>query len=228
MGFMKAQITGPSYWWEIDTRAEGTICIPEDLVGKENITIESFKDYVGTTDSDDINDWELKFGYGARLSAPGYMDCTEWCVFDSEEEAKDYLVDLYELCPICLGDNWVGSDEEGAGCRECISQLTSEEFQDAMDGVVGDMSPHQIMAIPGVHEIVSEDLNNIILQEAYDKKVTDYITRRGPCGTCKNCLELQKVRVRILACTNPPFSHADDDIVDVWNTELKRLKCLKL
>ena len=30
-------------------------------------------------------------GYGARFSAPGYMDCTEWCVFKTLKEAKDYL-----------------------------------------------------------------------------------------------------------------------------------------
>ncbi len=47
------------------------------------------------------------------------------------------------------------------------------------------------------------------------------------CGRCKNCLDLQKVKKRVLACANPPFSHADDDVVDVWNAELERLKCLK-
>ena len=45
--------------------------------------------------------WENIQGYGARLSAPGYMDCTEWCVFDSVEEAEEYLTETY-------------GDEEGA------------------------------------------------------------------------------------------------------------------
>ena len=34
-------------------------------------------------------------GYGARLSAPGYMDCTDWVVFDTEQEAIDYLAETY-------------------------------------------------------------------------------------------------------------------------------------
>jgi len=34
-------------------------------------------------------------GWGARLSAPGYMDCTEWVVFDSEQEARDYLKETF-------------------------------------------------------------------------------------------------------------------------------------
>ena len=30
------------------------------------------------------------------MSAPGYMDCTEWAVFDTEDEALAYLEDMYE------------------------------------------------------------------------------------------------------------------------------------
>jgi len=33
-------------------------------------------------------------GYGARFSAPGlYLDCTDWVVFDTEEEARKYLAE---------------------------------------------------------------------------------------------------------------------------------------
>ena len=34
-------------------------------------------------------------GWAARLSAPGYMDCTEWALFDSEQDAIDELEQLY-------------------------------------------------------------------------------------------------------------------------------------
>jgi len=40
-------------------------------------------------------EWENVQGYGARLSAPGYLDCTEWTVFDSEQDAEDYLEEMY-------------------------------------------------------------------------------------------------------------------------------------
>lgn len=33
--------------------------------------------------------------YGARLSAPGYLDCTEWTVHSSAAEAKEYLEEVY-------------------------------------------------------------------------------------------------------------------------------------
>src|SRR5262245_11562047 len=32
-------------------------------------------------------------GHGVRLSAPGYLDCTEWVVFESEGEALAYLAE---------------------------------------------------------------------------------------------------------------------------------------
>ena len=38
---------------------------------------------------------ECKEGWGARLSAPGYMDCTEWAVYDTEEEARAELEEMY-------------------------------------------------------------------------------------------------------------------------------------
>ena len=38
-------------------------------------------------------EWENITGYGARLSAPGYLDCTPWEVFESEQEALDYLAE---------------------------------------------------------------------------------------------------------------------------------------
>ena len=34
---------------------------------------------------------------GARLSAPGYMDRTEWLVADTEEEAMEELRELYQF-----------------------------------------------------------------------------------------------------------------------------------
>lgn len=43
------------------------------------------------------SDYEVteSWGYGARLSAPGYSDCTDWEVFDSVKEAADYLLNTY-------------------------------------------------------------------------------------------------------------------------------------
>jgi hypothetical protein len=55
------------------------------------------------------------------------------------------------------------------------------------------------------------------------------------CGQCKNCRDLERVKSRVLACcapvkngVYPSQSHADDDVVKVWNDELKRLPCLAM
>ena len=31
----------------------------------------------------------------ARLSAPGYMDCTDWAAFGTRKEAEEYLIEYY-------------------------------------------------------------------------------------------------------------------------------------
>ena len=48
------------------------------------------------------------------------------------------------------------------------------------------------------------------------------------CGECDNCKKLERVKARVLACANPPFSHASDDLVDVWNRELGSLPCVRV
>lgn len=51
----------------------------------------------------EIRAWE---GWGARYSAPGYMDATDWVLGDSEEEAEEECRSLY------------GEEEEGEGAEE--------------------------------------------------------------------------------------------------------------
>ena len=40
--------------------------------------------------------FEVKQGFGARLSAPGYLDSTDWGFFGTYNEAKVYLEDLMD------------------------------------------------------------------------------------------------------------------------------------
>lgn len=39
--------------------------------------------------------FELVEGWGARMSAPGYLDCTDWCVFPTREEAEEYIEEYF-------------------------------------------------------------------------------------------------------------------------------------
>jgi hypothetical protein len=104
--FMQRQLTGNENWLRVETRqgtefiriadtslfVRNSDCISQPLTDDEReATIDKIRDYVeGTPES-----WENIKGYGARLSAPGYLDCTEWTVFDTREEAEKYLDENY-------------------------------------------------------------------------------------------------------------------------------------
>lgn len=100
MGFMEPQVTHKQRWIRVET-SHGTEFLPTDLVGdlinsgyseeSDAIDRETLQQYCEGT----VESWESILGYGARLSAPGYLDCTEWAVFDTAEEAEDYLEEMY-------------------------------------------------------------------------------------------------------------------------------------
>jgi hypothetical protein len=83
---MEKQVTNNETWWAVET-TQGTMFLPTDLVRQEPVPEDAsaFQDYC----EGQVQSWELIQGYGARMSAPGYMDCTEWSVFGTREEAGD-------------------------------------------------------------------------------------------------------------------------------------------
>lgn len=102
MGFMAAQIEQGDYI-EIDGD-HGSTFIPADIVGAlpddSEARIAAVRDYYEGSTINEVT--EHKGKWGARLSADGYMDCTEWSVYDTEAEAKRALCEEHDLCPICL------------------------------------------------------------------------------------------------------------------------------
>lgn len=95
MSFMKPEIVFELF--EIFETKEGTVCLPEGVITLDEILKELGDDndpYHPFTieQAKELGLYELKEGWFARLSAPGYMDATDWSgPFDSEEEAKQYL-----------------------------------------------------------------------------------------------------------------------------------------
>ena len=101
MSFMQPQITDKQKWYIVDT-SEGTQCVPLlhcGYIGPHEIeecadngdTPDKLKDYIEGT----FFGAELVVGYGARLAAHGYIDQTEWTVFNTVAQAARYLLDLY-------------------------------------------------------------------------------------------------------------------------------------
>lgn len=88
-------------WWEVETNC-GTELVPAGLVSR--LAMESpddctpFRDYI---EGDPIGvEPEPVTGYFARLSAPGYLDATEWAgPFETLAEAREYIADTYDVDP---------------------------------------------------------------------------------------------------------------------------------
>lgn len=110
MAFMQPMIDGPI-----------TVVELENEFGE---TEYNYPDTYGETDLADNNLTvvaEHKEKFLAYLSAPGYMDRTDYTMVDSEEEGRQYLVDTYDLCKQCLGEqiDWV--------CHDCVKSIKGAE-----------------------------------------------------------------------------------------------------
>ena len=93
MAFMQKQVERFEAWM-VETSC-GTECVPSDLVG---LNTSNLRNYVEGTlpDDDDEIVAELVNGWFHRLSAPGYMDCTEWSgPYESEAAAMEALDEMY-------------------------------------------------------------------------------------------------------------------------------------
>ncbi|MGO8809196.1 MAG: hypothetical protein ACLQJF_07010 [Candidatus Sulfotelmatobacter sp.] len=104
--FMQRQVTDNENWLQVETR-QGTEfiriadtslfirnsdCPSQPLTEGEKLNaLRAIRQFV----EGEIESWENVKGYGARLSAPGYLDCTEWTVFDTEQEATEFLDEFY-------------------------------------------------------------------------------------------------------------------------------------
>ena len=110
MSFMQPEII-KQRWLMIDG-PNGTEYIPADLIGEphlggfseakraEFVKGDDYARYLFAQAEDyrenrSFYSCEFVDGFGARLSAPGYMDATDWAIFDTEAEAVKYLVDQH-------------------------------------------------------------------------------------------------------------------------------------
>lgn len=119
MPFMQKQITNEQDWYELDTN-EGTVYVPAEMVGDYNLDNEqeyyrAEKALETYCNADTIYTIQKVSGFGARLSASGYTDATEWSVHSSYEDADEYLNDLYELE---LEDEYGDDDEDKPEIRK--------------------------------------------------------------------------------------------------------------
>jgi hypothetical protein len=141
MGHMQIE-TRLTTWVEVDAYS-GTTFIPADVFSAdEGKAIHDFIDGESDELTEEVRDAldayvegggesvrsvSVRGGWGARLSAPGYLDCTEWSVFDTEEEARESVAEMY------------GEDEEDEEDEEeeddSPAMLTAKELAERPDPV---------------------------------------------------------------------------------------------
>jgi hypothetical protein len=93
MQFMKPEISQDDVW-QIETDDGSTEHVPFSVCPEG--TIDALTEYVDGTIDPDVPIERLRKRWIARMSAPGYMDCTDWTVHDSREDAEDYLIETYD------------------------------------------------------------------------------------------------------------------------------------
>lgn len=95
MSFMQKQIYQGGFF-EIDT-THGIEIVPSDIIGQTVSTdVSAFLDYLEGTPLNDDEVIEYQYGVLARMSAPGYLDCTCWSAHKTFEEANNFLNDMYD------------------------------------------------------------------------------------------------------------------------------------
>lgn len=94
MSFMQPQVYLGEYF-RVNTSA-GTEFVPCDIIGRTMaVHVEALANYLEGKPDDPEECCDVSTGWLARLSAPGYLDCTDWTAHKTEAEARAYLVEMY-------------------------------------------------------------------------------------------------------------------------------------
>lgn len=102
MAFMKPEYR-EGLWLEVLEADGGITYVPADLFTRIPDE-EALKPYVNgfsavLDEHDPTTLYNVVRGVGGRLSAPGYMDATDWFVVASKEQARNYLSETYDVNP---------------------------------------------------------------------------------------------------------------------------------
>ena len=110
MSFMQEEISIKQDGWQIETQDNGTCFLPCDVQSvpdwlARGVTVDQndalifdalvslISDYIPAHHIQSIE--AIKPRYFARMSAPGYLDCADWCAFNTIKEAREHLRDMY-------------------------------------------------------------------------------------------------------------------------------------
>jgi hypothetical protein len=97
MSFMQPQIIHGK-WIVIEVQS-GTEIVPRDAMPESwDHTNPDAAEQLSMFLSDHrVLSISIRTAWGARLSAPGYLDCTDWFIDDSREWVEQTLHDMYDI-----------------------------------------------------------------------------------------------------------------------------------
>ena len=91
--FMQPQIYEGRYF-TVDT-SHGSEIVPCDVAGiYDDTTAETLQPYLQGKPQYADDKCVVDTGWLCRLSAPGYMDCTDWYVYKTEADAREAMAEL--------------------------------------------------------------------------------------------------------------------------------------
>lgn len=126
-----------AHFYRLESRGE-TVIVPADVLDEE---ISSMPDAV-------VHDEGMK--HAVRLQRPGYIDCTEWELFDTEEEAEARAA---EMLAEENGDEDEDEDEEENGDSEDDDDDTdstfSFDYQKEEDRIAAIVAEQPVILNPG-------------------------------------------------------------------------------
>ena len=93
MAFMKPQYEAGS-WYEVEMEGGDIFWMPSYQFRGEP-TVDDIQEFCG----EPYASHKTVHGVGARLVAPGYLDCTDWRVYPDMASARQYIEDTYEVDP---------------------------------------------------------------------------------------------------------------------------------
>jgi hypothetical protein len=85
MSFMQVQKTCETQWYILED--DGDTYYPY-----EDFSADAILEHARNKDAR----LGIVTGFGVRLSAPGYLDCTDWEVYEDEDAADNRVLDLEE------------------------------------------------------------------------------------------------------------------------------------
>ena len=107
MSFMEPEITGRGLHWRVET-TDGTWFVPchvapvppwiKNEVPFSGVWLDAFKDALQDYIEprwERVTEIKVVIGYCGRMSAPGYLDCTEWSFDRTKRGIKEQLDDLF-------------------------------------------------------------------------------------------------------------------------------------